>query len=50
MSNQINEIGVVFRHSRLGLVVIIAVHPFGTLDVRVLGTENYYRITGLNFI
>lgn len=26
---------------------IIAVHPFGTIDVHVVGTEIYWRVSGL---
>ena len=31
-------------------VRVIAVHPFGTMDVETLDTGDCYRITGLNYI
>lgn len=37
-------------HSTNKEVRVIAVHPFGTMDVETLDTGDCYRITGLNYI
>lgn len=37
------SVGVVFSHPTLGRVIIIAVYPMGTLDVRNIFTNNCYR-------
>ena len=36
-----------FTHPTLGNVIVITVHPLGTLDVRNIWTDRCYRITGL---
>ena len=41
------QIGLRFNHPTLGNVVIIAIHPLGTIDVRNIYTDRCYRITGL---
>lgn len=41
------RIGLRFDHPTLGNVIVIAVHPLGTIDVRNIWTGRCYRITGL---
>lgn len=40
-------VGTKFTHPTLGNVIVIAVHPLGTVDVRNIYTDRVYRITGL---
>ncbi len=42
------KLGLQFHNERLGLVTIVAIHEFGTVDV-VTANGKYFRITGLSF-
>jgi hypothetical protein len=39
-----------FTSDRLGLVEVINVLPMGTVEVRKVGTDDYYRISGLPMV
>jgi hypothetical protein len=39
--------GDFIRSDRLGLVEIVCIHTFGTVDVRIPSTNSYFRISGL---
>ncbi len=41
------QVGQVFTHPSLGNVKIVAVLPMGTIEVKNIYTNRYYRISGL---
>lgn len=44
------QIGIAFTHPTLGNVMIIAIHPLGTIDVENIRTGRCYRISGLPMV
>lgn len=42
------KLGLQFHSERLGLVTVVAIYEFGTVDV-VTANGKYFRITGLAF-
>ena len=46
MKKIIYKIGQIIP-TRQGKAEIVRVYPFGTVDVKKIGTESYFRVTGL---
>lgn len=42
--------GYRFTHPTVGNVVVIAIHPLGTIDVRNIYTDRCYRLSGLPLV
>jgi hypothetical protein len=44
------KVGQVFTHPTLGNVKVIAVLPLGTIEVKNIYSDRYYRISGLRMV